>query len=334
MTRATIKKILFLPPLILAFLAGACARNFPAENQLQGLRILAIRATPPWIASGGSSTLDALVYSPDPEIQYEWSWCPLRGGSESRYACSMTAEDFQKQLTAAGISGVESNYNLGTSASASFGYFGTTDTLTALCYSKMITCPTEGLSISIGLTVKSGGKTARAFKEIYLMLDSTSTANANPVLGEMRIGAVGTTEENAGTVPAGSATVTLSFGNTYQFFVEVPTESAESYSQAFSQAVTQTVTQTATPTAGGTYSRNVTETLTVSWYIEGGTTTVTQTSFNSAVTTTSLDTLGQNQWTLPSAGEFDHSEIKIIPVIRDNRGGVGWLERTFLLKSE
>ncbi len=326
MTRATIKKILFLPPLILAFLAGACARNFPAENQLQGLRILAIRATPPWIASGGSSTLDALVYSPNSEIQYEWSWCPLRGGSESQYACSMTAEDFQKQLTAAGISGVEANYDLGTSASASFGYFGTTDTLTTLCYSKMITCPTEGLSISIGLTVKSGGKTARAFKEIYLMLDSTSTANANPVLGEMRIGAVGTTEENAGTVPAGSATVTLSFGNTYQFFVEVPTESAESYSQAFSQAVTQT--------SGGTYSRNVTETLTISWLVEGGTTAQTSTSYNQAVTTTSLETLDQNQWTLPSAGQFDPGEIKIIPVIRDNRGGVGWRERTFLLKSE
>ena len=330
MIRATIKKILFLPPLILAFLAGACARNFPAENQLQGLRILAIRATPPWIASGGSSTLDALVYSPNSEIQYEWSWCPLRGGSESQYACSLTAEDFQKQLTAAGISDFQANYDLGTSTSAYFDYFGTTDTLTTLCYSKMITCPTEGLSISIGLTVKSGGKTARAFKEIYLMLDSTTTANANPVLGEIRIGAVGTSEENAGTVPAGSAMVTLSYGKTYQLFVEVPTESAESYSQAFSQAVTQTVTQT----SGGTYSRNVTETLTISWLVEGGTTAQTSTSYNQAVTTTSLETLGQNQWTLPSAGEFDHSEIKIIPVIRDNRGGVGWLERTFLLKSE
>ncbi len=318
MSRTILLETFFLPILILAFLAGACARNFPAENQLQGLRILAIRAAPPWIASGGSSTLDALVYSPDSEIQYEWSWCPLRGGSESQYACSMTAEDFQKQLTAAGISGVEANYDLGTSASASFGYFGTTDTLTTLCYSKMITCPTEGLSISIGLTVKSGGKTARAFKEIYLMLDSTSTANANPVLGEMRIGAVGTTEENAGTVPAGSATVTLSFGKTYQLFVDVPESSAESYSQS---------------TTGG-FARAVTETLTVSWYVEGGTTTVTQTSFSENITATSLETLGKNRWTLPSVGDFEPGEIRIFPVIRDIRGGIGWLERSFFLKSE
>src|SRR5687767_1930911 len=102
---------------VVATTAG-CGEGFPPPNRIQELRVLAIKSEPVAPAPGESTTLSALVFTPDndPSVTYAWSWCPLPGAANDGYPCLID----EAQLAAmAGMAGqMLPPYNLGNGPTA------------------------------------------------------------------------------------------------------------------------------------------------------------------------------------------------------------------------
>ena len=137
----------------------ACGADFEPYNRLSELRVLAVRADPPWPAPTEATRLQAAVYSPDGATPaYAWSWCPWRGSSDAGYECAVAAADFEAFLERAGVPTPTIDYDLGTEESASFRAPLPSTAVAALCAGLAGDDPPPyvpdcvgGLPISIGL---------------------------------------------------------------------------------------------------------------------------------------------------------------------------------------
>jgi hypothetical protein len=66
------------------------------------------------------------------------------------------------------------------------------------------------------------------------------------------------------------------------------------------------------------------ERLVLTWFVEGGETLYERTSFIDGVIP--LDEAARNEWTLPSRADYAGDTAGLWVVVRDERGGVGWLQ--------
>lgn len=84
-----------------AALCGACSNDLPAASFIDKLRLLAVRAEPPEVAPGQSTTLDALAVEPlvtqldggmPQPLTYVWLACPLPSGIASPTPCGVGSD--------------------------------------------------------------------------------------------------------------------------------------------------------------------------------------------------------------------------------------------------
>lgn len=83
------------PLLLLIIVAAACGPDFTPYWRADKFRVLSIQADPVVAKQGQPVTLSALVYNPDHEdVDYDWSWCPLRTSADDDHECAVDTDDF------------------------------------------------------------------------------------------------------------------------------------------------------------------------------------------------------------------------------------------------
>ena len=341
------RKLTLLVPLVL-IAAGvvACADEQTAFNDLDRLRILGIQASRPWVQEGEMTTLDYLAVNNDPNIEDEdlrvrWHFCPVQADSTVGFECVVQdAEQFALFL------GDDALPLLATSTTTEFGLLVSTDpvvdlpflfpaeTIANLCamlddidLPPFVTRPECNgrfpvtIYLEIGPRLQAGtDETAIdpllrevGFRTIDLLYDTTLEANPpnqNPRIDSLSIARQGTGMfiETSSTVPT-----VLQFDRTYDLRIDVSDNQSERFE----------------PSDDDIPDR---ESLTVTWFIEGGSTDSTRTGFLPADDSDFSD-LTDNEWTTPKRADFadrfgeDRRDARLFLVIRDNRGGLSWLIR-------
>ncbi len=308
--------------LLLTAAVVGCGGDFDPYNRLTSLRILGIQAEPAWLAQGVSTTLRAAVFTPHTDaVSYEWSWCPFRASTEAGFNCAVSEAELNAALAQGGASNLQVSYALGNAASATFSAPLPTELLAAICAGAIqgtglfVPNCVDGFPISIGLTVRAGGDTVVAMKEVIVQLDVLRPVNENPRITELRVGPAGARVEESTLLAddATSASVTLS--EEVELYATVPETAAERYLPR--------------PDASTPEPTERLETLTLSWFIEVGDTKSMRTSF--VWGESKFDDLEHNTWSLPEPESTPETSARLWLVLRDNRGGTSWLTRAVTL---
>ena len=303
--------------LALAALACAgCDSDLPEYSQLEGFRVLALRASPPTLSGGESTTLDALTFvegEPDPSFRYHWSWCPARLPSAGGGDCALDEAEFARLL---GLGEDEIHFELGDGATAELSYPGPPEAYRAACENSagvgaqgafVFSCK-GGFPVSIRADITYREQTIRIQKEVRLRFGDLP-ANENPAFGAMSILEANST---AAAMPwPEDPAIRLALGQRYAVQVEVNESSAERF-------VPEATVVDPSP-------KERRESLYISWFVNSGSTDQDRTSF--IADGVSLAEFGRNEWLLPKAGDEERNEARMFLVLRDERGGVSWLSR-------
>jgi hypothetical protein len=315
---------------------GDFSEDEPQFSDLDRLRVLAVRSEPADLLPGETATLSALTFEPDQrELQYAWSWCPSRQELADGGACRIDEAQLRAAWDTLGT-GVElPPYDLGSSAEAQLTHVFGAEVLEPLCAAlsaeaqdaeqARLTC-LLGLELSVSLTVRSPQAAVTAVKQLVLLPeDAVATErNQNPTPG----GALLLRDVLLDSaLAAGDA---LLPDHEYELSLTLDEATAETFQPR--------------PEPRGELGAPRRETLVLSWFTSAG-------SFPSgdgfgdgdgpaglgggSERTTFVDgendfgALLDNQWLLPRTPGT--GEAKLVLVLRDERGGVGWAEHTFTL---
>jgi hypothetical protein len=299
-----------------ALMCAGCGDNLPQYNQLEGFRVLALRASPPSLNGGESTTLDALTFvegEPDPGLLYRWSWCPARLPSAMGGDCALDEAEFARLL---GLDGADVDFALGDGATTTFTYPGPPEVYQTACENSappeaqgavVFSCE-GGFPISIRADITYREQTIRIQKEIRLLFGSLPP-NKNPEFGALSV-----LEVNSQTAPESwpeETAARLALGKRYEVQVEVAETSAERFVPE--------------PTVVDPSPGERQESLYISWFVSTGETDQDRTSFIKEGV--SLAEFGKNEWLLPKAGDEKRDAARLFLVLRDERGGVSWLSR-------
>ncbi len=284
-----------LVPLIL--LLVGCSDEFEAYSKLSSLRVLAMRSEPAVPRPGQPARLQALLYSPG-DISYRWSLCPVVAQAKDAYACPVGPE------AAAAVFGAGlPAFDLGSAPEASLTHGLAPATLAALCaqgiatpgYAGSVDCD-WGFPVSVVLDVQSGGQSLRAGFVVYLPISEAPAAdNQNPAI-------LGLTADG---VPVSDS---------------MPALAGQSTGVVASLAADAAQTRAAFPFESGTELQL--ERLTFSWFADAGSWDKDRTSFIDGKTI--LAEAAANSWKAP---DVLSAQATFAVVVRDDRGGVGWIER-------
>lgn len=313
------------PPLLLAFAlaaaTAACGEDFPPFNRLNptDLRILAVRTTPVAPKTGESTTMDALVWNPNPatpNVTYHWRWCPFTGPSNDGHPCPSEAEiaPFIPNLP---------SFELGTAPTATFTNTIDPAALTCVCAKveeRATACPPgvgaqlppAGLDCSLGfpakirLTVSNGVQSIEAVRTLRLRTSDAQPANENPTVGGL-----------VAALPGGDAPIDL-LGS-----VVLPRK-------------TETLLRLAMPAVAEPYllpdGTMQTESLFLTWYVESGDTRILNTSYLPTVTAPQMPF--ENKWSPGGVADYTGPQAHVFVVATDNRQGFGWTEGVVTLGAE
>ena len=293
---------------VLAALVGAgCADEFAPYNEVVGHRVLGIRASPPEIRPQEAAVIDALVTSES--ATYAWTWCPLPLPDPSTGECPLSEAELAAMLQAAGSDASPPPYDLGVDSRATFEHTFEPDLLAALCQAFRDQPLPEGVprprcggryDVTVRLVASSGDERIVAVRDLGLIYDEDYEPNANPHIAGARLG-----------VPYFDLThedpVSVGTGFQYRLELDVSEEEAESY-----EALDD----------GELVTRR--ESLVVTWFYEAGDMDKSRTSFLEG--TTDVVNLTTNHWDAPAAAAPGGERIKLYFVLRDNRGGIDWLQ--------
>jgi hypothetical protein len=304
--------------LALALLAaglGGCGGNFDSPTLLTKLRLLALQAEPVNPATGDATTITPLVYSPSSAtaaLGFSWSWCPLLGQANDGYVCPISHDDAGALLAAAGVTAPLPDFDLGTGPTASFINPFPPEVLAALCAEgfdgQPVDC-TNGFPIRVSVRVTQGTASQEGTTVVRLPLAAGALSNANPVPGAL---SVDLATGNAVLDDAGSVVVPRLQDNLLH--VALDDSQAETYVGAGLDGGTATLR----------------ETLLVSWYAELGDLHDTRTLFIDGVE--SLADAATDKWNPPAVRQDARPTSRLIVVVRDDRGGVGWTGATASLE--
>ncbi len=295
----------------LALLAG-CDSGFDPYNRLESLRVLAIAADPPNPQPGAATTVSALLYTPEdgaseapPNVTFAWSWCPFPGASNDGYACGVT----EAEATAANGGVPVPSFNLGSGPTAKLDHTINPALLQQICKGmpgapQVIDCD-GGFPAQVKLVVTRGGETITTVSTVRLALDASIPPNNRPVV-------------------EGLSSVTEKDG------VKTETVIAADPSAMLVRNVKTIVKATVPASVVETYLGKdndlrpamVKEKLTVTWFVESGKTDSNRTSFIDGELP--FESAMANKWTPPKLKDFPRTTARIVVVVRDNRGGVGW----------
>jgi hypothetical protein len=298
--------------LIAAGLTG-CGASFDSPTLLTRLRLLALQAAPVNPAEGETTTITPLVYSPASEpLEFAWSWCPLLGQANDGYSCPITHDDAAAMLAAAGLTAPLPPFDLGAGPTGSFTNPFPPDVLAALCDAgfdgQALDCK-NGFPIRLSVRVTQGTGAQQGTTVLRLPLEAGATSNANPVPGALSVDLAGGTQtlDDAGTVRVPRLQESL-------LHVAIDDSQAESYA--------------GTGLDGG--PATLRETLLFSWFTELGDLHDRRTLFIDGIE--SLADATADKWTPPATREDARPAARLIVVVRDDRGGVGWTTATASLE--
>ena len=332
-TQAFIFATILLP----LFFSTSCSEAEDKYYIMDSLRVMGIKADKPWLHFGESTTLEALVFVPDnAELSYQWRWCPTILNSVTGYACPLDQDGLNTLVEQASEGELSApNLDLGSNASATFNNVFPSELLTAICYGAIAGSGNIGVAeidcastyaVSVILEVQTAEETIRAVKDLQLIVDPTITPNQNPSISGLSIRdfaadlsdtevetQIETLRSDAEILAADTA-YTITTEEHYALFANIPEDSAQTYIKT-------------TTSEGQSSSENIEEALAISWFIEIG-------EFDSARTgyipdEIDLATASQNIWIPPiDLSAFEQESAKLYVVVRDDRGGSDWLERS------
>jgi hypothetical protein len=318
-----------LAPLLLG-LTAACGPEFDPYARLSSLRVLALRSEPPTPGAGETATLDALVYAPPEEgapvtpveqrVDYRWSWCLVPGPASEGHPCLVEPELF-------GLSS-----DLGSGPTATLPTFGSLppaeqSRVRDLCAGKLGTfgLPIDaegycdgGFPIQVKLVVRAPRGEATpsdevtAVRNVRLRFDDSVPPSRNPRLGELEAEVGGAWR--ALTPPFADASVLLLLPRNTNVplkagVVEDPTEAYRGEDLEGRPA-------------------DVQERLFTTWFVESGEVEEDRRSANENLDPPiPIAQALQNKWKPAVKRKYDRATSRVYVVIRDERGGVGWIER-------
>ena len=315
---------------------AGCEPDFAPYNEVQGLRVLGLRADPaellpagaadavgaaagvtqrPGQASAEVSTLTALVS--DDQASYRWSWCPLATPAGSDSDCPIGSAELDALRDALGLDQAAlPPLVLGNEPSAQFAYGLAEGQLQWICVLLLSglqaslggssqnlpipDCSGRALNVRIRLEVESATERVRAIRDLALLFSRDSAPNQNPRLMQLQV------DQGGRLMPlTGEPAVELERGAEHRLEFELAPESVETYI--------------------GDNGDPQREDLTATWFTEGGEYDQTRTSFREGET--SLDNLRSNSWIAPMTADYPRDTARLWVVLRDGRGGVDWQER-------
>lgn len=285
-------------------LVTSCSNDFPAYSKLDRLRVLGVSADPPNPSAGDVCRLSALAFAPgDQPITFRWSFCPVLAQASSGYTCPLTEAStldlFAKTLP----------FDLGTSDSTSFVHPFTADMLAAVCRSGIllpgfgdaVNCD-QGYPVSVLLDVATPDDALRAAFTVFLPASTEADTNLNPTALGLTLAGQPLSET---AIP-----VQLSADKAADLSVELSPDAIQMRPIPSGE--------------GGSGVRP--ERLTLSWFSDAGSMDQDRTVFIDGKT--SIESATHNLWTPPKQGELSPGAlVRFAVVVRDDRGGVGWLTR-------
>ena len=287
-------------------LAG-CESDFAPYGELSSLRVLAIESVPAAPAPGETTILTPLLYVPGGEaVTSSWSWCPVEGFASDGFACPLAEQEAALAL------GAPVRYDLGSEPVARFEHRFDAASLARFCSGAelvagglgAIDC-SEGLPVQISLVVRTESDVVESVRRLRLRFSPDQVDNQNPTLEGISAFVSG-----ASLALDDAGTVTLPREADVELVAAVPEGAAEPV----------------LPRAPGERER---ERLVLSWFVEAGETRYERTS--SVEGELPLERATRNTWTLPSSAEHEAREARLIVVVRDDRGGVGWEQARVVL---
>ena len=337
-----------LTALCAAPFATACEDDETPFNEIDRLRVLGIRADRPWLLEGETANLDFLGVNNDPtiddaDLRTRWYFCPLQADSTVGFECVINSQEQLEALTGTASiplldNAVFSEFGalISTSSTAQLPFIIPAETIEQVCLSlddlelpPFVTRPEcDGrFPVTVYLeygAVAQGGiddteidpdQRIVAFRDIDLVYDTT--LETNPPNNNPQIRSLSITSTVSGELVLTSPILALPlrYDRTYALRIGVDDDQAEPF---------ETDDDDDEPR----------ESLTVTWFIEAGETDSTRTGFLPADDDTFEDLI-DNDWRTPRQVDFpDRQDIQLFLVIRDNRGGLDWLIRSFELNDE
>lgn len=286
-------------------LAAGCGADFDSPAQLSKLRLLALQAEPVNPAAGETTTITPLVYSPSAAaLELGWSWCPLLGDPNDGYVCPISHDDAGALLASAGVSEPVPAFDLGAGPTASFTNPFPPDVLATLCAAgfdgQTLDCR-NGFPIRVSVRVTQGAAEQLGTVVVRLPIEAGARSNANPVPGAL-------------TVDLGSGTQALDDAGS----VSVPRLKDSLLHVAIDDSQAEAYPGTGLDGAPAT----VRETLLFSWFTEVGGLDNHRTLFIDGVS--ALGDATADKWKPPATRQDARPASRLIVVVRDDRGGVGW----------
>jgi hypothetical protein len=161
--------------------------------------------------------------------------------------------------------------------------------------------------VTVVLDLQTSSASLRAGFVLRLPASATPEINRNPGLAGLHLAGALLDEP--------PAAIRVAAGETIDLAIDVAMDAAE--------------TRSIPPSEGAPGQRL--ERLTASWFADGGSIDSARTSFIDGVA--SLEELSRNRFTVPSAEQWPPGGlVELAVVLRDDRGGVGFLSRRALLE--
>lgn len=298
-------------PLVVAVALTACDGSFSPYSEIEGPRLLAVRASPAAVAPGASTRVDALVVGAD-ITTFQWRWCPVVGGPNNGFECVVDEESVSELFGDTPVS-----FDLGSEAFATFEHPVSGAAVDTICegltavelpnLANTIDC-TDGLPVQVVVEADLDGQQVIAIKEVVLLSSANSVlaSNQNPVIDGIAIRG----DDGQELIPMGGDTPpTFAVGETVELVAEIPDSSAEPVVAA----------------DGSTRER-----LIMSWFTTAGEFDPERETFVDGER--GFDEARDVDWIAPPPGDAPEGQVDFFVVVRDDRGGVNWAEGSLSLE--
>lgn len=290
---------------VLPLLIGCTDADFPVYNELESLRVLGIRAEPADVRPGGATTLDALLHIDGGEnVERRWTLCPWPSEPNDGFRCLVSEASWKAAWKAAKLAGDPLPLELGSAESATVSIPDDQEGLQALCRELIDRVGAAGAAppncdeewkLTFRLRVEAGNEEIETIKDVRLVLDD-DPLNENPEPTRLRI----QTEDGLEVLDS----VSLPKDEEHELRVDISEDDAEDYERR------------AVP--GEDEPKAKRESLTFTWFVEGGSTDHIRTVFGDDIET--LPNATRNDWRTPDQARA----VRVYVVVRDDRGGIGW----------
>jgi hypothetical protein len=312
---------------------SGCGEDFAPPHKLTKTRILAIKAEPPNPAFGESTTLQPLFYMKEGEeiTRIRWSFCPVQGIASDGYSCFVDQTKWDALWAGFGME-TAPTLDLGEGETGTFTNPFPPELLDALCSNRLgagqnelvFNC-TVGYPVQIRMVATTTKGELTAISELYLPIDANAVANQNPIVGPVRIvrpiSETTLDDEGAITVP-----------RNVELHMELEME--ESVSEHYPMRLKNTKSEYLKDASGNYLFEEKQESINAAWYAEDGDFGEGDNdSSRSGYTPGSKDANGnlipfslvrEMVWRAPKVLDNPKSEMRVIVVLRDNRGGINW----------